>query len=89
MGGFVIKLIAFFFLFILSNIVYLIFIQNIDWNYSKRLEALNFNSPNYDVLVLGNSLAMDGIDAEELSKNGFNAYNLALGGSSLMTNYIQ
>lgn len=46
-------------------------------------------NPEYDILVIGNSLAMDGIDTRFLSDNGYNSYNLAIGGSSLETNYIQ
>lgn len=60
-----------------------------DWNYSKRIEALNLNNPKYDVLVFGNSLAMDGIDTKYLTDNGFAAYNTAIGGTSLKTNLIQ
>jgi hypothetical protein len=71
------------------NFIYLVVIQRIDWNYSKRLESLNLKDPKYNLLVIGNSLAMDGIDTKLLSENGYNSYNLAIGGSSLETNYIQ
>lgn len=89
MNRFIIKITTFLFLIILVNFGYLLFIQATDWNFSKRIEALNLVNPKYDVLVFGNSLAMDGVDAEYLSRNGFNTYNTALGGSSLKTNYIQ
>lgn len=74
---------------VIINIFYLIIIQNFDYNFKNRLEALNFDSPDYDLLVIGNSLAMDGVDTELLSRNGFKSYNLSIGGASLMTNYIQ
>ncbi|MEH6513699.1 MAG: hypothetical protein V7734_11435 [Maribacter arcticus] len=34
-------------------------------------------------------LAMDGVDTEYLGEQGIHGYNLAIGGSSLKTNYIQ
>lgn len=89
MKKFIKKVALFLLLFITINIFYLIIIQKIDWNYSKRIEALNMDDPKYDVLVLGNSLAMDGIDAKYLSNNGYSSYSIAIGGSSLKTNYIQ
>ncbi len=89
MSNFIKKVLIFFFLVVLVNIGYLILIQKFDYNFKKRLETLKFKSPDYELLVLGNSLAFDGIDTELLSDNGFYSYNLALGGSSLKTNLIQ
>ncbi len=89
MHKFIKKVSLFFLFFTLINVAYLIIIKKVDWNFSKRIEALNLGTPKYDVLVLGNSLAMDGIDANYLTKNGFLTYNTALGGSSLATNLIQ
>lgn len=60
-----------------------------DWSFSKRIEALTLSSPTYQYIILGNSLAMDGIDPEILASNSKSAYNLAIGGSSLKTNLIQ
>ena len=74
---------------ILINFLYLFIIQKTDWSFIKRNESLRFKNPNYDLLVLGNSLAMDGIDTEVLTKHGISSYNLAIGGSSLKTSYIQ
>lgn len=89
MKKFIKRVALFLLLFILINISYLIIIQKIDWNYSKRIEALNMDDPKYEVLVLGNSLAMDGIDTKYLSENGYASYNTAIGGSSLKTTCIQ
>jgi hypothetical protein len=89
MQKFIKKVSLFFLFFTLINVAYLIIIKKVDWNFSKRIEALNLNTPKYEVLVLGNSLAMDGIDANYLTKKGFLTYNTALGGSSLETNLIQ
>ncbi len=89
MTKFITRLFLFMVLFVLINISYLTMVINFDWNFSKRIEALNLNFPKYDILVLGNSLAMDGIDTEYLTDCGFPSYNLALGGASLKTNIIQ
>lgn len=63
--------------------------MNVDWNFSKRLEAISLENPVYENIVLGNSLAMDGIDSRRLSLDSSSTYNLAIGGASLKTNYIQ
>jgi hypothetical protein len=60
-----------------------------DWNFSKRLDALNLKKPIYENIVLGNSLAMDGINSTLLSSDSNSTYNLSIGGASLKTNYIQ
>jgi len=75
--------------FILINTVYLVIIAKTDWDFKKRLESLNFKDPEFDLLVLGASLAMDGVDTEYLTSKGIKSYNLAIGGSSLKTNYLQ
>ncbi len=71
------------------NVLFLGTIMLTDFNFRKRLESLKFVNPEFKLLVLGKSLAMDGIDAELLTRNGLKTYNLAIGGSSLRTNYIQ
>lgn len=60
-----------------------------DWDFRKRLESLKFDNPDYDLLVLGTSLVLYGIDTEYLTSKGIKSFNLALAGSSLKTNYIQ
>ncbi len=81
--------IFFSFFFIGINIVYFAIIASTDLNLKKRFEILKFNNPDYNLLVFGNSLAFDGIDTELLTRNGIKSYNLALGGSSILTSYIQ
>lgn len=71
------------------NSIYLIVIGITDWNFSKRVESLRFKDPDYDLLVLGTSLADYGIDTELLSEYGIESFNLALVGSSIKTCYIQ
>lgn len=74
--------------FVLINVLFLAVIATTDWNFSKRLEAMNLKEPEYKVIAFGNSLAMDGIDTDYLTKQGKDSYNLALGGASLATNYV-
>lgn len=89
MQKFIFKIGLFILLFLLINIFYLIIIQKFDWNFSKRIEALNLKKPTYENIILGNSLPMDGIDSRLLSSDPNNTYNLAIGGAGLNTNYIQ
>lgn len=60
-----------------------------DWNFSKRIEAINLEQAQFKYIILGNSLAMDGIDCKELGDNKNGVYNLAIGGASLKTSHIQ
>ena len=89
MGRFLIKISLFTILLIGINFCYLLAVQALDFNFKKRIQAMNLENPSFELLAVGNSLAMDGIDTELLSQNGFSAYNLSIGGSSLKTNYIQ
>jgi hypothetical protein len=85
MKKFVLKILLFFLLFLVLNLIYLFVIQRFDWNFKKVLEARNLENKNYETLILGNSLAMDGINTEMLG----NAYNLSIGGATLATNERQ
>ena len=62
--------------------------MNLDWNFSKRLEAKRLCEPTYENIILGNSLSMDGINSELLSSNN-STYNLSIGGASIKTSYVQ
>lgn len=89
MKKFIVKVCVFSALFCCLNFLYLVLCMKLDWNFSKRLDALNLEKPIYKNIILGNSLAMDGIDSRKLSSDPESTYNLAIGGSSLKTNYIQ
>lgn len=89
MKEFIRRVLYFIVIFVLINAVFIGIIIKTDWGFQKRLDSLRFNNPDFELLVLGNSLALDGIDAEYLTLNGMKSYNLALGGSTLKTNYIQ
>jgi len=89
MKKFIVKIFIFFIIMLALNLLYLYIIQETDWDFKKRIESLNLNSPKYDILILGNSLAMDGIDTRYMNEHALKAYNLAFAGASLKTNYIQ
>jgi hypothetical protein len=75
--------------FILINVIYFGIIATTDFDFIKRWESLKFDNPNFELLVLGASTSMDAIDPELFDSNGIKSYNLAIGGSSIRTNYIQ
>ena len=85
-AGFVSFFIAF---FILINAIYVAVLIVASFNVENRLESLQFVNPDYNLLVLGASTTSDGVDTELLSENGFKSYNLAIGGSTVRTSYIQ
>jgi hypothetical protein len=75
--------------FVIINFLYLLIIASTDWDFKKRLEALNFNDPDFELLVLGNSFPEYGIDTELLTRYGIKSYNLAIVGNSDETCYVQ
>lgn len=89
MKKFLYQVLVFLFCFILMNVAYLLLVRNFDWNFAKHIEALQLSPRNYECLVLGNSLAMDGIDTKYLSDQGMSSYNLSMGGASLNTSKLQ
>jgi hypothetical protein len=85
MKNFIRKVLLFFLGFALLNLLYLLLIIKTDFTFMKRMESLNFQEPNHDILILGNSLGMDGIDSDIFVAQGYDCYNLALGGASIAT----
>jgi hypothetical protein len=82
--------VAFFLIFsVLANCIFLLIIIKTDFDFKKRLESVKLIKPDFNVLVLGASTALDGFDTELLTTNGFKAYNLALGGASIRTSILQ
>lgn len=89
MKRYVFKVILFAFLFLIVNYIYLELVKKYDWNFSKSVEISDFQNQDFECIVLGNSLALDGIDTNFLMRNGIKSYNFALGGTGLKSNYIQ
>lgn len=76
-------------LFAVVNALYLALLFLTDISFIKRYESMHFTEPDYELLVIGNSLATDAFDTELLTYKGLSSYNLAIPGSSVKTNYIQ
>jgi len=93
MRKYIIKVITFgvFFgsFFVLVNLVFTIVLIKTDWDVKKRIESINFKNPEFDLLVLGNSLSEYGIDTELLTSYGVPAYNLSLIGNPVSTSHFQ
>lgn len=89
MYRFLLKIFFFVVAVLVCNALYLVIVIKTDFNFKKRLETLNFENPTYELLVLGNSLALDGIDTELLTENGYDSYNMALAGSSIFSIKLQ
>ena len=75
-------------LIILLNILYVSLLLSFSPAFIKTHTISTFKSKNYELLILGNSMALDGIDAEYLSQNGLNSYNLALAGDHVSTSLL-
>ena len=75
--------------FITINVVYYTVISRSDSDFSKRLETLEFQDPDLDLVVLGASTTLDAFDAELLTSKGLNSYNFAIGGATIRTSIIQ
>ena len=71
-------------LLVAINFIYAIVLIKTDWNIKSSVQFFHKNHENIDVLILGNSLGMDGIDAEIMSKeSGLNCYNASIEGGNL------
>ncbi|WP_430934276.1 hypothetical protein [Saccharicrinis sp. 156] len=76
------------FSFIVNYLYYRVVVAT-DWDMGKRIESINFVDPDYELLVLGSSLAQYGVDTELLTSKGIKAYNMGMVGSSVKTGFIQ
>ena len=66
------------------NFLYGLALIKTDWSIQSTIEFFHKYDDNIDVLVVGNSLGLDGIDAEMISKKlNINCYNACIGGGSL------
>ncbi len=70
------------------NILYLLVLFCFSPSFKKIYEISNFRRENFDLIVLGNSMALDGIDAEYLSSKGLSTYNLAVAGDHVSTSLL-
>jgi hypothetical protein len=79
------KLFWFLGIIVVLNLLYLILLLSLSPGFKKIHEVSKFENKSFDVIVLGNSMALDGIDAEYLTKNGLSTYNLSVAGDHVST----
>lgn len=85
MKRFLIKCLVFLGIVIGANILFLILLLQYVPGFNKVHEMSKFKDKDYDLIVLGNSMALDGIDASYISEQGIKSYNLSLGGIHIST----
>lgn len=79
------KLFWFLGIVVVLNLLYLLLLLSFSPGFKKIYEISKFENKSFDVIVLGNSMALDGIDAEYLTKNGLSTYNLSVAGNHVST----
>ena len=88
MSKFIKKCFWFFGLLILLNILYVMVLLLFNHNFRKSYDISNFKNQNFDVLVFGNSMALDGFDADFITKKGIKTYNMAVAGSHISNSLL-
>ncbi len=88
MKQFIIKCTFFLGLVILINILYLIILVCFSPGFKKVYDISKIENKKYDLLVLGNSMALDGIDAEYLTSNNIKTYNFSVAGNHISTSLM-
>lgn len=79
------KLFWFLGIIVMLNVLYLLLLLGLSPGFKKIHEVSKFENKSFDVIVLGNSMALDGIDADYLTKNGLSTYNLSVAGDHVST----
>lgn len=88
MSKFFKKCFWFLFLVIGLNLIYLFILVCFSPEFKKIYEISKFQNQNFEILVLGNSMALDGIDAGYLTQNGMGTYNLSVAGGHVSTSLL-
>jgi hypothetical protein len=73
---------------ILLNVLYLLLLLEFSAGFRKIQSVSKFKDKDYDLIVLGNSMALDGVDALYLSKKGIKTYNMAVAGNHISTTLL-
>lgn len=71
---------------IVVNCIYLFILLNYSLGFKKVYEMSKFKNKEYELIVLGNSMALDGIDSKYISERGIKTYTSALAGNHISTN---
>ena len=79
------KLFWFLGIIVVLNLLYLLLLLGLSPGFKKIHDISNFENKSFDIIVLGNSMALDGIDAAYLTKNGLPTYNLSVAGDHVST----
>jgi hypothetical protein len=88
MNRFLTKIIWFIGFVLLLNLLYVFLLLTFSPGFKKIKDISNLENKNYDLIVLGNSMALDGIDAEYLTNKGVSTYNFAVAGSHVSTSLM-
>ena len=83
------KILLFVVIVVVFNIVYLQYLKKYDTEVSKALLISKMKNKDFDCVILGHSIPLDGIDTEYLTNKGISSYNFALGGANIEASYIQ
>ena len=89
MRKFLRKCILFLVLVIALNLIYLLILLCFSPELKKINESYKFKDQNNEVLVFGNSMALDGLDTEYMTQKGMQAYNFSVAGTHISTSLIQ
>ena len=86
------KFIKRFFLFlamvVVLNLLYLLVLMVFSPGLKKIYDISRFENQKFETIILGNSMALDALDAEYLTKNGMSTYNLSVAGDHVSTSLL-
>ncbi|MFN8275503.1 MAG: hypothetical protein U0X58_11580 [Flavobacteriaceae bacterium] len=88
MNQFIKKCFWFFGVIILANLIYLGVLFCGSQGFKKVYDVHSFENQKYDLLIFGNSMALDGIDSEYLQQKGISNYNMAIAGDHISTSLM-
>ena len=67
------------------NILYVVLLINLSPGFKKVYDISKFENKDYELIVIGNSMALDGVDASYITEKGINTYNLSIAGNHVST----
>lgn len=85
MKKFLKKCLVFLGIVVIVNLLFLFLLLNFAPGFKKVYEMSKFQNKDFDLIVLGNSMALDGVDANYISEKGIKTYNLAVAGNHVPT----
>lgn len=70
---------------VVLNAIYLFLLVSFSPGFKKVHDISTFKNKEYDLIIVGNSMALDGVDANYISERGIKTYNLAVAGNHVST----